>query len=588
MRSFFKIFLATLLALVVFIILSCLVIVGIIASATSSSKPDIGSKGVLVLDLSNTFNEQSQKNTLGSLTGDASADVPGLYDVVRMLHYAKSDSSIKGLFIKAEDNPNGYATSEELISAIDDFKASGKMVMSYGETMSQKAYYVASSANKIYCHPAGGVEWNGISVDLYFIKNLLDRLEIQPQIFYAGKFKSATEPLRATQMTEPNKLQTNVWLGDLYGLLLQQASRARNIDTAQLHNLANTGAIQTANDALRYHLIDGLKYDDDVKNEWEKLLHLDKTDKINFITLGKYADAVDFTKSSGNDRIAVLYAQGDITSGKGGKGSIGSDDYKNIIRKLRLDDDVKAIVFRVNSPGGSALASDVIWHEIQLARKVKPVVVSMGDYAASGGYYISCAADSVYADAGTITGSIGVFTVIPNMQSFFKDKLGVTFDGVKTAPYADMNTASRPLTPAEQRFVQANIDTTYNTFLSRVANGRKRDTAYIDSIAQGRVWTGERGIPVGIVDRNGTLNDAIACAARMIKSNDYYVKEYPERKSYLQELLDSYADKSMSVKQNAIEEEIGKPAYDMVMKLKDVQSMFNTPQARLPFMMEVK
>ncbi len=574
------------LALFIFTLLIFFVMLIIVGIAASPSKPDIGSKGVLVLDLSNTFNEQGKQNPIGSLTGDASSDIPGLYDVVRMLHYAKSDSSVKGLFIKAEENPNGYATSEELIQAINDFKTSGKTVMAYGETMSQKAYYVASAANKVYCHPAGGLEWDGFSVDLFFIKNLLDRLEIQPQIFYAGKFKSATEPFRATQMTEPNRLQTGVWLGDLYSLFLQQISGARNIDTAQLHALANTGAIQTGNDALKYHLIDGLKYDNDIQSEWLHALHLAKKDKINFISPGKYADAVDFAKTSGNDRIAVLYAQGDIVGGKGDKGQIASDDYRSLLRKLRLDDDVKAIVFRVNSPGGSALASDVIWHEIQLARKVKPVVVSMGDYAASGGYYISCAADSIYADAGTITGSIGVFTVIPNMSSFFKDKLGVTFDGVKTAPYADMMTASRPLTPTEQRFIQANIDTTYNTFVSRVANGRKRDTAYIDSIAQGRVWTGTRGITTGIVDRTGSLHDAIVCAGHMIKSNDYYIKEYPEKKSYLQELLDTYSGKSM--KQNAVEEQVGKPTYEMLMKLKSVQSMFNVPQARLPFLVEMK
>ncbi len=588
MRSFFKIFFATLLAIFIFCLLSFFILIAIIGVAASPAKPDIGSKGVLVLDLSNNFNEQEQKNAVGSLTGDASADVPSLYDIVRILHHAKTDSSIKGLYIKADNNPNGYATSEELIHAIDDFKASGKKIIAYGETISQKGYYVASAANEVYCHPAGGVEWDGLSVNLYFVKNLLDWLEIQPQIFYAGKFKSATEPFRATEMTEPNKLQTNVWLGDLYGLFLQQASRARNIDTAQLHNLANTGAIQTPADALKYHLIDGLKYDNDIKSEWLQVLHLNKRDKINFISLGKYADATDFDKSSGDDRIAVLYAQGDIMGGKGEKGSIGSDDYKNLIRKLRLDDDVKAIVFRVNSPGGSALASDVIWHEIQLAKAAKPVVVSMGDYAASGGYYISCAADSIYADAGTITGSIGVFTVIPNMQLFFKDKLGVTFDGVKTAPYADMNTASRPLSPTEQHFVQANIDTTYNTFLSRVATGRKRDTASIDSIAQGRVWTGARGIPVGIVDRIGTLHDAIACAARMIKSNDYYIREYPERKSYLQELLDSYSDRTVKQNRAAIEEQVGKTNYEMLMKLKGVQSMFNTPQAKLPFMMDMQ
>ncbi len=321
MRSFFKIFFASLLALFIFTLLIFLVLLIIVGVAASPSKPDIGSKGVLVLDLSNTFNEQGKQNPIGSLTGDASSDMPGLYDVVRMLHFAKSDSTIKGLFIKAEENPNGYATSEELIQAIEDFKESGKTVMAYGETMSQKAYYVASAANKVYCHPAGGLEWNGFSVDLFFIKNLLDRLEIQPQIFYAGKFKSATEPFRATQMTEPNRLQTSVWLGDLYSLFLQQISGARNIDTAQLHNLANTGAIQTSNDALKYHLVDGLKYDNDIRAEWLQGLHLAKKDKINFISLGKYADAVDFAKTSGNDRIAVLYAQGDIVGGKGDKGA---------------------------------------------------------------------------------------------------------------------------------------------------------------------------------------------------------------------------------------------------------------------------
>lgn len=587
MRSFFKIFFASLLALLVFVFLAFVVLLIIIGSATSREKPDIGSKGVLVLDISQNFDEQGKKNAIGSFTGDASADVPGLYDVVRLLHHAKTDSAVKGLLIKAEDNPNGYATSEELIKAVNDFKAGGKPVMAYGETISQKAYYIASAASKIYVHPAGGLEWNGLSANLFFIKNLLDRLEIKPQIFYAGKFKSATEPLRVTQMTEPNKLQTSVFLNDLYSLILQQVSQSRNIDTAQLHNLANTAAIQTAGDALKYHLVDGLKYDDDVKTEWLHILKQEKRDKINFITLGKYAGATDLESSSG-DRIAVLYAQGDITGGKGDKGSIGSDNYKNIIRKLRLDDDIKAIVFRVNSPGGSALASDVIWHEIQLAKQAKPVIVSMGDYAASGGYYISCAADSIYADAGTITGSIGVFGVIPDMSGFFKDKLGITSDGVKTAPYADLGNPARPLSPVEQHLIQANIDTTYNTFLSRVANGRKRDTAYIDSIAQGRVWTGARGIPVGIVDRTGTLQDAIHCAARMIKTNDYHIKEYPEPKNYFQELIDMYSDKSTKASTQAIEAQVGKPTYDMLVKLKTVQDMFNAPQARMPFLMEVK
>jgi protease-4 len=502
-----------------------------------------------------------------------------------MLHYAKYDSTIKGLYIKADDNDNGLAASEELLRAVQDFKQSKKFVIAYGETMSERAYFIASAADKVYCHPAGGMEWDGYAVTLSFVKNLLDRLEIQPEIFYAGKFKSATEPFRATQMTEPNRLQTTVWLGDLYNQLLQQISTSRGIDTAQLHQLANSGAIQTANDALKYHLVDGLKYDNDIKTELLQRLHQGSKEKVNFIDLSSYAEAADYKSSSGS-RIAVVFAQGDIIDGKAQRGAIASDQYKDLLRKLRLDEDVKAIVLRVNSPGGSALASDVIAHEVTLARKVKPVVVSMGDYAASGGYYISCGADSIFADAGTITGSIGVFTMIPNLQSFFKDKLGITFDGVKTADHADMMTISRPLTPVERQFMQNNVDTTYYTFKSRVAAGRNKSIDYIDSIAQGRVWTGTRGIPVGIVDRIGTLQDAVAAAAKMAKISSYYTREYPEPKGFLEQLLENVTNQSME--QDKLEEQLGKKPYQLLLQLKSVQSMMGTPQARLPFSAEIK
>ncbi len=580
MKSFFKIFFASLLAIIIFCLLAVFIIVWVAGSALQPGKPDLGSKGVLVLDLTTAFNEQGQDNPINSFVSKA-AYTPGLYDVVRILHYARYDSTIKGLYIKADDNNNGLAASEEILRAVQDFKGSKKFVIAYGETMSERAYYIASAADKVYCHPAGGLEWDGYAATLYFVKTLLDRLEIQPEIFYAGKFKSATEPFRATQMTEPNRLQTSVWLGDLYNQLLQQISASRGIDTAQLHQLANSGAIQTAHDALRYRLVDGLKYDNDIKTELLQRLRLDSKAKVNFITMSTYAEAADYKSSSGS-RIAVVFAQGNIVDGKAQRGAIASDEYKNILRKLRLDDDVKAIVLRVNSPGGSALASDVIAHEITLARKTKPVVVSMGDYAASGGYYIACGADSIFADAGTITGSIGVFTMIPNMQSFFKDKLGITFDGVKTAEYADMMTVSRPLTATERRFLQNNIDTIYYTFKQRVAAGRKRDINYIDSIAQGRVWTGKRGVPVGIVDRIGTLQNAIASAATMAKVSDhYYTQQYPEPKSFLEQFLDNVT--TQSLQQDKMEEQLGKKPYQLLMQLKSVQSMMGTPQALLPF-----
>ena len=582
MKSFLKIFFASFVALIVFTVIALVIGFLILSSALQPSKPDLGSKGVLVLDLSVAYNEQEKDNPLSSLSGDVSSNTPGLYDVVRMLHYAKTDSTIKGLYIKAGYNANGFASSEELRKAILDFKQSKKFVIAYGETMDQKSYYVSTAADKVYCHPNGGIDWDGFSVTYLFMKGLLDKLGIEPQVFYAGKFKSATEPFRVTKMTDPNRLQTTDLLNDLYGSFLQQTSQSRNIDTATLHQLANTGAIRTANDALFNKLVDGLKYDDEVKTEIVNKLGIKEKDKINFIALGKYAKAADFNKGSGDDKIAIIYAQGDIVGGKGQDDEIGSDNFVSLIRKARLDEDIKAIVFRVNSPGGSSLASDAIWREIMLAKKAKPMVVSMGDYAASGGYYISCSADSVFADAGTITGSIGVFSILPNMQPFFNDKLGLTFDGVKTAPYADMGSVNRPLTETEKRFMQSSVDSIYNTFKQRVSDGRKTDIVFIDSIAQGHVYTGERAISLKLVDKTGTLQDAVNCAARMAKTSSYRIKEYPEKKSFWEELLSSNSY-SASASEKAIKEKIGADQYNMLQQVNKLKEMIKTPQAWLPF-----
>lgn len=572
--------LASFVALILFTVISFLIVFVIAVAIAKPTKPVISAKSVLVLDLSTALNDQSQNKPLNAFLGNSNTSEPGLYDVVRMLRFAKNDSTIKGLYIKADDNANGFAASEELRKAILDFKQSKKFVIAYGEVMSEQAYYVATAADKVYCNPTGGLEFNGLSSNLYFIKGLLDKLEIDPQIFYAGKFKSATEPLRVTQMTDANRLQTTVWLNDLYNNFLVETSEARNIDTATLHRLANAGAIQTPNDALKNNLIDGLKYDDEVRDEILTDLHEKEDAKINYVPFSKYAQAVSF-RQDGNDRIALIYAQGDIVSGDGKELEIGSDNYVRLIRKARLDDDVKAIVLRVNSPGGSSLASDIIWREISLARQVKPVVVSMGDLGASGGYFISCNANEIYADATTITGSIGVFSIVPNFQSFFKDKLGITFDGVKTATYADIGNIGRPLTPQEKVFMQASVDSIYYTFKSRVAEGRNKNIDYIDSIAQGRVWTGERAIGVGLVDKIGTLSDAVREAALLAKTNSYYIKEYPEPKGLLEQLRENGIGNS--VKENTAEEQIGKRQYQLLMKMKNFQSMIGTPQTRLPF-----
>ncbi len=584
MRGFFKTFFASLLALIIFSILAVFLFFGFLATIASPEKPVIGQKAVLVLDLSSHFKEQSHDDPVGSVFSGEDNDLPTLFDAVQIIHHAISDSSVQGIYILCGNNTNGFAASEELRKAVAAFKASKKFVIAYGEAITQKGYYVGSVADKLYCHPQGGVDWSGFSADLLFLKGTLDKLEIQPQIFYAGKFKSATEPFRETKMTDANRLQTSVWLGGLYNHFLQVTSASRKIDTATLRALAVNGSIQTPNDALNNKLVDGLKYDDEVKSELLEELDLRETAGINFVTLGSYAKTGGWRKHNGG-RIAVVFADGDIVGGSDDVEQVGSDAFRAILRKARLDDDIKAVVLRVNSPGGSSLASDVIWREVALTRKEKPVVVSMGDVAASGGYYIACNADSVFANANTITGSIGVFSILPNFESFFKNKLGITFDRVKTGPYADMGNPERPLTEPEKRFFQAAVDSIYQTFMSRVADGRKKNIGYVDSIAQGRVWTGADALTIGLVDKIGTLQDAVDCAARMADLDEYRIREYPEKKSFFDQLLNNY---KKTIKKDLIKEEIGEEQMTLLKQYRQVKQMIGTPQSRLPFTVEVR
>jgi len=585
MKTFFKIFFASLLALIVFTVIGIFILIGFISTATTSEMPVVGTKAVLVLDLSVNFKEQAEEDPFGGLISAAEANKPSLFDVVRLIGEAKADSAVKGIYILASDNANGFSSSEELRKAIIDFKKSGKFVIAYGETMTQKAYYVACAAEKVYVHPQGGLEWSGFSSNLFFLKGMLDKLQIEPQIFYAGKFKSATEPLRETKMTEANRLQTSVWLGDLYSAFLKAASTARKIDTAVLHQLANEGDIQSAIDAEKYQLVDGLKYDDEIKTEILKRLKKGPASSINFVTINEYAAATTLSDYSGGSKIAIIYAQGDIVSQEGDDEQVSSDLYKNVIRKARLDNDIKAIVLRVNSPGGSALASDVIWREISLARKEKPVVVSMGDVAASGGYYIACNADAVFANETTITGSIGVFSIVPNFESFLKNKLGITTDRVRTAPYADMGAGDRPLTATEKRFFQSATDSIYQTFKSRVADGRNKTMAYVDSIAQGRVWTGKRALEAGLVDKIGTLLDAVKHAAKLAEiEGDYRLRQYPEKKNFLEQIMGDY---KRSVKTSLIKDEIGLEQWQLMQQFKQVKQMVGEPQARMPYFLTI-
>lgn len=580
MRGFFKIFFAALLALIIFVVVIVIVLIGVAGTVLSPEKPDIGSKAVLVVDLGQSYKEVMQDDPLSGLSSDDDEyDIPGLYDVVRILRHAAGDSAIRGIYLKCNSDPNGFASNEEIRQALADFKKSGKFIYAYGDMIPQKAYYVAGVADKIYCNPKGDLEWKGFATEMMFLKGALDKLEIQPQIFYAGKFKSATEPLRADRMTDANRLQLTELLGDFYNRLLAATARARGLDTAVLRKCANENLIRRAKDALDYKMIDGLRYDDEVKDELRDKLGVDRHAYLNFVPLGKYAKAINF-KATGKDKISLIYAEGDVVDGKGDRGDIGSDTYRWLIRKARFDKDVKAIVLRVNSGGGSSLASENIWRELSLARKEKPVVVSFGDVAASGAYYLSCDADSIFALPGTITGSIGVFTVIPNLQGFFKDKLGVTFDGVKTAPEADELTSTRPLNSAERELIQSEIDTIYHDFKQRVSDGRGKSMDYIDSIAQGRVWSGVKGKSLGLVDRTGTLQDAIDCAARMAGTKDYRLVESPESKGLLDRLISNY---KRSVSMKFMKDEMGEDGYRTYSTLKKIRSLVGVTQARLPF-----
>jgi protease IV len=580
MGSFFKMFFASLLSLIIFGLLGIFFMVVFIGGLTSKGKPSVGPKSVLVLDLGQHYMEQEQQNALSAFSSNDEKDVPGLYDVIRLLHKAKTDKDISGIYIIANNSPNGFAASDEIRNALLDFKQGGKFIIAHGDVISQKAYEVANAADKIYISPQGMLEWFGFSVDYAFLKGALEKLDIEPQVFFAGKFKSATEPFRTDKMTPENKLQTTVWLNDLYNDFLMKAAETRKIDTATLHQLADEGKIQNAKDAVDHKLVDGLKYDDQVKDEIKSRLGTGKYERINFVSINTYMAAGNFTKLSG-EKIALIYAEGDIVDGKAAEpGKISSENYRNLIRKARLDRTIKAIVFRINSGGGSSLASENIWRELALAKLEKPVVVSFGDVAASGGYYVSCAADSIFASRTTITGSIGVFGIIPNMEGFFKNKLGVTFDGVKTGTYADAGAIYRPMTDNEKKMIQSEVEQTYSQFKQRVADGRKKDTTYIDSIAQGRVWTGLRAKDIGLIDRFGGIEDAVQCAARMAKLTDYRVREYPEPQNIFDRIFGKTNPMSYT---NKMKEEMGEENYKIYLEIKKVKEMSNSVQTRLPF-----
>lgn len=583
MKSFFKSFFASLLAIVVFFGLIFILFFGIAGALLADEQVKVDPKSVLVIDLAKKMSDRKIDDPFAEISGDEA--YPDLSTAVKLIEHAAKDSLIKGVYIIAKDNGNGAASASELRNALLEFKKSKKFIIAYGDYVSQAAYGVAAVSDKVYCHPKGMFEWQGMSVEYVFFKNLLDKLEIKPQIFYAGKFKSATEPFRETNMTAANKEQTQVWLTDLYNNMLNNVAASRKISVDSLRKYAEEFRIDAPEKAVQLKLIDGLKYDDEVKQEIKSLLKLAKTDKINFVSLPDYEKGADIIEGYAKDKIAVVFAEGDIMYGKPSPETITSDEYLSILRTIKQDKSIKAVVLRVNSPGGSSLASEIIWREIEMIKKEgKKVIVSMGNVAASGGYYIACNADKIFVQPNTITGSIGVFSVVPDFSSFMKNKLGITFDGVATSKYADLPSVTRALTDEEKKIIQREVDKTYLTFKTRVAEGRKLSLEYVDSVAQGRVWTGKRAIDLKLADQLGGLNDAIAEAVKMNGLKEYRIRTYPEPKSFFEYIMDVYPDE---LSKASIKKELGAEEYEIFQRMKQLKNEKGEIKARMPFELSI-
>ncbi|MFD0941732.1 signal peptide peptidase SppA [Pedobacter boryungensis] len=551
MREFFKYVFATVVGIVIstFIIalLFFFIILGFISSVGEEKAVVVKNNSVLFLDLDQAITERTPENSIiDKFVGGEEKSI-GFYDVIKALKAAKTDDKIECVYINVTAPNSGMATMLEVRNAILDFKKSKKPVIAYSEIYSQGAYYLASAANKVYLNPQGALEFKGFSSELTFFKGALDKLGIEAQIIRVGNYKSAVEPFITTKMSDYNRQQVTTYVGGLYQTFLEGISQTRHISTDSLFMLANDYKIQLPKDALNYKMVDGLRYKDEILNELKNITGKDKKSNLNTVSINDYiANLPSAALSTSKDEIAVIYANGDIVGGEGSDQQIGSERISRAIRKARLDDDIKAIVLRVNSGGGSALASDVIWREVVLSKKIKPVIASFGDVAASGGYYIGCAADSIFVQPNTITGSIGVFGIIPNFQNLLNNKLGITFDGVKTGKYADIMSVNRPLTAGERFIIQSDVNHVYDSFITRVADGRKKTKAQIDSIGGGHVWIGTDAVKNGLADRLGSFNDAIKAAAKKAKLSDFKVVEYPEKIDPLKGFLAS-AKENISV-----------------------------------------
>lgn len=572
----------------VFFFISFFILVGIGAALSSDDKVTIAEKSVLKLDLNRPIHEVGVENPFAELGGPFgnNENVLGLKDIIEALKNAQKDEKIKGIYLQTEGPQAGWASLEEIRNELVSFKKSGKFVVTYGETYTEKGYYLASVADKIFLNPAGGMEWNGLSAEYSFLKGTFDKLDIKPIIFRVGEFKSAIEMFSRSDMSEASKKQSLELITAINDHYIDNISKSRNIPTQILKGLADSLAIKNPDDALKNKLVTHLGYWDQFDSSLHKDLGLDIKKKISYVGVEKYLKgAPTNTEGDYNQRIGVLIAEGEINSGDGGDETIGSEKFITELKKVRENDKIKAVVIRINSPGGSALASDVMWREIKLTAQTKPVIASMSDVAASGGYYMAMGCDTIVAQPNTITGSIGIFGMIFNVKDFMGNKLGVTFDGVGTNPHADWPTATRDMTPFEKDMIQKSVEEGYATFTKKAAEGRHMSVEKLRSLAQGRVWSGVEAKENGLVDILGSLDDAIKIAAKAakLKEGDYRVRYYPEKKKPFDEIMNKLMGNN---EEQAIMDKLG----DMATYAKLFQRLTRMGgiQARLPYELNIQ
>lgn len=587
MKSFFKYtlaaFVGVLLAGILFVFIGITCLAGFVIGTTSGSSPEIKDNTVFVLDLDGSVEERYSGSILDQLLGD-DFSTHGLDDILAAIRKAKTNPRIKGICINAGGLSCPVASMQAIRNALLDFKTSGKFVVSYGGTYTQGTYYISSVSDKIIVNPSGSIQWHGLSAQTLFLKGLLDKIGVEMQIFRVGTYKSAVEPYIATEMSPANREQTQAFVSSIWQQMLSDISQARHIATDELNRQADTNMdFQPAETYIQAGLADTLMYKDEVDAYLKQLTDCPADKDLPMASLDDMIEAASTTSpSKSKDIITVYYAFGEIDGSTDRTEGIDSETMIQDLRDLREDDDIKAVVLRVNSPGGSAYGSEQIWREVSLLKDRKPVVVSMGDYAASGGYYISCAAHKIVAEPTTLTGSIGIFGMIPNAQGLMQDKLGLRYDGVKTNRLSDMGGISRALNPAERELVQNMVNQGYALFTKRCAEGRNLPIEKIREIAEGRVWTGSMAKELHLVDELGGLDKAIQMAQDLAELKDYRLESYPEEEGLFSSLLNTRVDKYI---RSEVEENFGEyyTGFRFLKNLKNADRL----QARMPFTLSI-